>query len=265
MQWADYELIDSGNLKKLERFGKYRFIRPDSQAMWKPKNSIWEADGEFNDTWKFNKPIESRWIIKYKDISFWLEPTPFRHLGVFPEQADQWDWMINQKPKKVLNLFGYTGIASLLLAKDGAEVTHVDASKKSISWAIENQKLSGLSGKPIRWIVDDALKFVKREINRNCGYDAILLDPPKFGRGPGGQVWKLEESLPSLLAQCKLLLTAAPKFVVVTSYNSKLSAISLGNLVREIFGGQVVFGELVLKETERNLVLPTAIFARYTL
>lgn len=262
MQWVDYELIDSGNLKKLERFGKYTFIRPDSQAIWKPKNNHWVADGVFDDAWKFNKPIEKRWVMKYNDVSFWVEPTPFRHFGVFPEQADQWDWMVNLHPKKVLNLFGYTGIASLILAKNGAEITHVDASKKSVAWARENQVLSHLENKPIRWIVDDALKFVKREVNRNSFYDGIILDPPKFGRGPGGEVWKIEESLPPLLNECKKLLNATPLFVVITTYASTLSAISLGNLTQEIFGGTVTSGELMTKESGRDIPLPSAIFAR---
>ena len=265
-KWEDYELIDCGNGKKFERFGKYTFIRPDAQAIWSSQNGNWQADAEFIGEeaghWKFNKQISKRWEMGYKDIKFWAEPTPFRHFGVFPETASQWEWMTAQNPKKVLNLFGYTGLASLILAKNGSAVTHVDASKKSVNWARENQELSKLTNAPIRWIVDDALKFVEREIKRESKYDAIILDPPKYGRGPTGEIWKIEESLPELLQKCKQILTSDAKFITLTSYALRLSAISLNNLLVEIFGDKVTSGELATKD-RNNRILPNAIFARW--
>ncbi|MDO8514926.1 MAG: class I SAM-dependent methyltransferase, partial [bacterium] len=229
--WTDYELIDSGNGKKFERFGQYTFVRPESQAIWFPKNTNWQADGVFvgdeeAGRWRFNQPVPQRWEMIYGGIKFWAEATPFRHLGVFPEQFSQWEWMVSKKPQNVLNLFGYTGIASLILAKNGTKVTHVDASKKTIFWARENQKLSGLEDKPIRWIFDDALKFVEREARRGVKYDGIILDPPKFGRGPAGEIWKIEESLPALLLECANILCEKPLFVNLTTYAIRLSSYS---------------------------------------
>jgi 23S rRNA (cytosine1962-C5)-methyltransferase len=265
--WTDYELLDSGRGKKLERFGPYRFIRPEAQAIWQPKLADWPADavfvGEEEGHWRFNRPLPDRWEMSYGGIRFWAQASPFRHLGVFPEQASQWEWMRAQKPQKVLNLFGYTGLASLILAKDGASVTHLDASKKSVAWARENQALSGSGNLPIRWIVDDALKFVEREAKRGSRYDAIILDPPKYGRGPTGEIWKLEESLPQLLRGCRAILTEKPRFVAITTYALRLSAISLGNLTEEIFGAKVTAGELVIPEAGSRRLLPTAIFAQW--
>lgn len=265
--WADYELIDSGNGAKLERFGKYTFLRPEPQAIWQPKIESWQPDavfvGEEEGHWQFKKPVPKRWPMVYKDINFWVEATPFRHLGVFPEQASQWEWMVAQKPKNVLNLFGYTGLASLILAKNGAAVTHVDASKKTIGWARENQTLSKLEDKPIRWIEDDAIKFVEREVRRGSKYDGIILDPPKYGRGPGGEIWKIETSLPTLLRDCKKILSDKAQFVALTTYALRLSALSLNNIMEEIFGPKITYGELATLETSGQRLLPNAIFARW--
>jgi len=203
-KWEQYELIDSGNGLKLERYGDHVLIRPEPEAIWKPAlpSMQWQAahatftpgKGEEFGSWNFHKPISDRWEMNFKDLRFWLQLSKSRHIGVFPEQASQWDFINNQiyeskHALKILNLFGYTGIASLSAAQAGAHVTHVDASQKAIHWARENQILSGLGKKPIRWIVDDALKFVRRELRRNNLYDGIILDPPKFGRGPKGEVW----------------------------------------------------------------------------
>src|SRR5206468_581681 len=216
--WTDYELLDSGRGAKLERFGRYTFVRPEPEALWHPAlpEERWHAaDGVFqpkaegdNGRWKFNRPIEPRWPMSYRGLKFWVQPTPFRHLGVFPEHASQWVWadeLIRARGGNVnvLNLFGYTGVFSLACAAAGARVTHVDASKKTMAWARENQALSGMERLPIRWIVDDALKFVQREARRGVRYDGFILDPPKYGRGPNGEVWRVEESLPSLLDVCR--------------------------------------------------------------
>ena len=222
--WADYELLDSGAGAKLERFGPYRFVRPESGAIWPrtlPEREWAAADGVFATAdeegagrWEFRRPVDARWAMRYGDLRFWAQPTPFRHLGVFPEQASQWDWISGLiraagRPLRVLNLFGYTGLATLAAAAAGASVTHVDASQKAMAWARENQTLSGLADRPIRWLVDDALKFVRREVRREARYDGLIIDPPKFGRGPKGELWKLEESLPELLDACRSLLERA--------------------------------------------------------
>ncbi len=223
-RWADYALLDSGAGAKLERFGPYRFVRPESGAIWPrtlPEREWAAADGVFATAdeegagrWEFRRPVDARWVMRYGELRFWVQPTAFRHLGVFPEQASQWDWMIGlirgaRRPIKVLNLFGYTGLATLAAAAAGASVTHVDASQKAMAWARENQTLSGLADRPIRWLVDDALKFVRREVRREARYDGLIIDPPKFGRGPKGELWKLEESLPELLDACRSLLERA--------------------------------------------------------
>ena len=224
-RWNDYALIDSGDGLKLERFGRYVFVRPESQAMWKRKlDSEWKnAHAVFQPTgeesgghWDFKKKVDEKWEMKYDltphpplrkgegTLKFWAMTTPGRHLGVFPEVAAHWDWCSDliarsKEQPNILNLFGYTGLATLAAAAAGAKVTHVDASKKSVSWARDNQALSNLTEKPIRWIVDDALKFVQRQARRSTKYDGIILDPPKFGRGPKGEVWEIYKSLPTLL------------------------------------------------------------------
>jgi len=267
--WEDYELLDSGHLKKFERAGIYKFIRPEPQAIWSPISTNWQADAEFLGDeeighWKVNTKIPSRWEMHYQDIKFWAEMTPFRHLGFFPEQSIQWEWMAPIKATNVLNLFGYTGLASLMLAKNGTKVTHVDASKKAIKWARDNQALSKLEDKPIRWILDDVIKFTDREIRRNRKYDGIILDPPKFGHGPSGEIWKFEESLPKLLLNCKKTLSDTPKFIALTAYALRFSATSLGNLMQEVFNTPAVCGELTIKEKNRNIILGNAIYSRIT-
>ncbi|MBV9789462.1 MAG: class I SAM-dependent methyltransferase [Chloroflexi bacterium] len=280
--WTDYELRDSGAGKKLERFGPYHFVRPEPQAIWQPNlpRREWDkAEAAFRTDadadggrWFFHKPIDERWIMRYKGINFWVQPTPFRHLGVFPEQANHWDWMhtliqAEQRPVKVLNLFGYTGLASLIAAHAGASVTHVDASKKGIAWARENQSLSKLDAAPIRWILDDALKFVRREVRRGAQYDGIVVDPPPFGRGPKGEIWRLEESLPELLGECRKLLSPSPLFVVLTAYAIKISALGIYYALDDMlqgYGGEMVGGEMVTVEQSGGRYLSTAVFARWS-
>lgn len=280
--WTDYELIDSGAGSKLERFGSYRFVRPEPQAIWQPTlgerewrqaDAVFRTDGETEGgRWAFNREIEPQWVMRYKGLSFWAQPTPFRHMGVFPEQANQWDWVRSKveaarRPPRVLNLFGYTGIASLAAASAGAAVTHVDASKKTIGWARENQALSGLAERPIRWILDDALKFVRREVRRGAQYDGFIIDPPPFGRGPKGEIWRIDDGLPELLRECRQLMSDEPLFVVLTAYAIRFSALSLYYLLGESvadFGGTLAGGEAVLAEQRTGRLLSTAIFARWS-
>jgi len=280
--WTDYELLDSGAGAKLERFGPYRIVRPEQQAFWRPalSNPDWksadavfeESDEESRSGWRFRETIEPRWIMEYKNLKFWAEPTPFRHLGVFPEQASHWDWMNERiksarRPVSVLNLFGYTGLATLAAAEAGASVTHVDSSKKMVKWASENLRLSGLGDRPVRWIIDDAVKFVQREIRRGVRYDGFIIDPPKYGRGPKGELWKLEESLPVLLECCRDLLSENPAFIILTSYAIRASALSLYNSLKEVVAGRdgrIITGELAVVEQSAGRVLSTAIFARWS-
>lgn len=285
-RWNDYALLDSGDGLKLERFGKYVFVRPESQAMWKRSlDSEWKnAHAVFISTgeesgghWDFKKKVEEQWTLNYplphsnKGISFKVMTTPGRHVGVFPEVAAHWDWfseLIAQSKRdvNVLNLFGYTGLASLAAAAAGAKVTHVDASKKSVNWARENQVLSKLDDKPIRWIVDDAVKFVQREARRGVKYDGIILDPPKFGRGPKGEVWEVYKSLPDLLETCRQCLSANPLFVVTTVYAVRASAIHVAQAMEEMmkgFGGKFDSGELVTREQSKGRLLSQAVYARW--
>lgn len=237
-EWTEYELLDSGDGKKLERFGEFTLVRPEPQAKWttalSPKR--WEAaDGEFlkgpsgqRGEWKFRKAIPAQWMLQRKNLKFWVEPAPSGHVGVFPDQACHWDWIEevtrrSARPVKALCLFGHTGLASLAAAAAGVEVTHVDASRKAVALARDNQNLSGLRERPIRWIVEDAMTFVKREARRGSRYDALMLDPPRFGRGPDGEIWKLDESLPELLAACGRLLSNSPVFVLMNVYATVLT------------------------------------------
>ncbi len=274
--WADYALLDSGHGRKLERYGPYRFIRPEPQALWSPASDDWQADGEFipgsdedgGGQWHFqNKLPQHGWTCAWEEVNFTTRPTPFRHLGYFPDMAPVWNWMQEREVDSALNLFGYTGVGSLALAAKGASVTHVDASKKSVDSARTNAALSLLDDKPIRWIVDDAAKFTAREVRRGKRYDGIILDPPKFGRGPEGEVWRLEEGLPSLIADCRKLLDADSSFLFLTVYAVRMSALAIGELVRQHctdLGGTVECGELGVREEARGLILPTAIFARWS-
>jgi 23S rRNA (cytosine1962-C5)-methyltransferase len=279
--WADWGLIDSGNGQKLERYGKIRVVRPEPQAMWKPASADWDPDATFvpgsdeegGGRWLQHRPVPRDWPLERGAVCFAASLTPFRHLGFFPDMAPQWDWMRakiqegRSADADVLNLFGYTGVGSLLLSEAGARLVHVDASKKSVEGGKTNADLSELTDRPIRWIVDDAGKFTAREVRRGRRYDGILLDPPKFGRGPEGEVWRLEDNLAPLLADCRKLLDENSRFLVLTVYAVRMSALAIGELVKQTFadlGGEVEMGEMAVREEARGLLLPTAIFARWS-
>lgn len=285
--WTDYELLDSGHGLKLERYGPYKFVRPEHQAIWTPAlpKSEWEAahatfkttGGESGGAWEYHKNVKPTWIMNYKGLRFRAHTSGSRHVGVFPEQACHWDWIgeqiqnsgrpLGEDGPQILNLFGYTGLATLAAARAGARVTHVDASKKVIQIGQENQHLSDLDHQPVRWLVDDAFKFVRREVRRGSKYDGIILDPPKFGRGPQGQVWEFFESLPNLLQDCRAILSDHPLFVVLTAYAIRASALSAFYALQEMvssLGGRIESGELVLVEKSAQRILSTAIFARWS-
>jgi 23S rRNA (cytosine1962-C5)-methyltransferase len=276
--WADYGLIDSGHGRKLERYGRYRFVRPEPQAMWAPAEAAWDADAEFvpgsdeegGGRWRFDRPVPGEgWELGWEDIRFRAQATPFRHLAFFPDMAPQWAWMraLLGEGTEALNLFGYTGVGTLAMAAAGAKLVHVDASKKSVEAGKENAALSGMAERPIRWLVEDAGKFAAREVRRGRRYDGIILDPPKFGRGPNGEVWKLEEGLPALVADCRRLLDADSRFLVLTVYAVRMSALAIGELLNQVcgdLGGTVECGDMAVREEARGLLLPTAIFARWS-
>ncbi len=277
--WADYGLIDSGHGRKLERYGRFRFIRPEPQAMWAPASTEWKADGEFipgsdedgGGRWQFTGQVpRDGWPLTWDDVTFTAQTTPFRHLGFFPDMAPVWDWMRERldgvSEAEALNLFGYTGVGTLALASKGVKMVHVDASKKSVEGARANARLAGLDDRPVRWMVDDATKFAAREVRRGRRYDGILLDPPKFGRGPEGEVWRLEEGLPGLIHDCRQLLDENSRFLFLTVYAVRMSALAIGELVAQAFAdlpGTVEAGELAVREEARGLLLPTAIWARW--
>ena len=319
--WPDYALLDSGDGRKLERYGPHRFIRPEGQALWSPRLAEWDADGEFvpgsdedgGGRWQFARPVpQDGWPLAWNEVRFSAQCTPFRHLGFFPDMAPVWDWMRarlapprngegahaehrggvgaaaaslrGQDTRHVplhhpsggppppggggaLNLFGYTGVGTLALSECGP-VTHVDASKKSVAQARENAALSGLAERPIRWLVDDAAKFAAREVRRGKRYDGIILDPPKFGRGPDGEVWRLEDGLPPLIADCRRLLDADSRFLFLTVYAVRMSSLALAGLLAEHFAdlpGTIEHGDLAVREEGANgRLLPTAIFARWS-
>jgi 23S rRNA (cytosine1962-C5)-methyltransferase len=285
-EWADYQFLDSGNGRKLERFGEFTLIRPEAQAKWLTAlpTARWEAaDGEFTKTsagrqgeWKLRKSLPQRWVMQRNSLKFWVQPAPSGHLGVFPDQACHWDWLAEvmrhaSAPVKALCLFGHTGLATLAASAAGAEVTHVDASRKAVAWARENQALSGLNERPIRWIVEDALTFVRREARRGNRYDAMILDPPRFGRGPDGELWKLDASLPELLGACANILSASPAFVLLNVYVTVLSqgrsekeAESLRICLREMlkpFPMNITAGQLALQD-DAGRRIHASIFAR---
>jgi 23S rRNA (cytosine1962-C5)-methyltransferase len=276
--WADYALLDSGEGRKLERYGAYRFVRPEPQALWRPRLDDWRADGEFipgsdedgGGRWHFARAVPPEgWPLAWNDVRFTAQCTPFRHLGFFPDMAPVWNWMRGQlaglDAAQALNLFGYTGVGSLALSECGP-VTHVDASKKSVAQARENAALSDMAGRPIRWLVDDAAKFAAREVRRGRRYDGIILDPPKFGRGPEGEVWRLEEHLPGLVADCRRLLDADSRFLFLTVYAVRMSSLAIGGLLAELFAdlpGTIEHGDLAVREDGDGRLLPTAIFARW--
>ena len=266
--WSDYALLDSGDGRKLERYGPYTVVRPEPQCFWMPRDPAafaaatatfdpqQEKDDEDAGRWRFDAhgPVDA-FPLSWRDVKFVGRFTPFRHLAFFPEQAANWEWLDArirslQRPK-VLNLFGYTGVASLAAAAAGAEVTHVDASKKSVAYARENAELSGMSDKPIRWIVEDARKYVAREVRRGAKYQGIILDPPKYGRGPTGEVWRLFEDMPGLLADCAALLADDADFLLLNAYAARISGLSLAHQMREATadrGGRIDWGELALSE-----------------
>jgi 23S rRNA (cytosine1962-C5)-methyltransferase len=280
---ADYALLDSGNGRKLEQYGPYRIDRPEGQAIWLPAmpTTEWDkTDAVFTGNteeegmgrWQFPKgALGETWNTAHDGMAYLGRFTSFRHVGVFPEQAAHWSFMEDQikaarRPVKVLNLFGYTGVASLIAARAGAEVTHVDASRKAIGWARENQEVARLTDKPIRWIMDDAMKFVAREERRGSAYDIILLDPPAFGRGPGGEVWQLFEHLPQMVDLCRSILSPKPLALVLTAYSIRSSFFAIHELVRDRFagmGGTVESGELILREKSAGRALSTSLFSRW--
>lgn len=278
--WGDYGLIDSGDGRKLERYGPHRFIRPDTQALWRPKLERWASDGEFvpgsdedgGGRWQYARPVpQDGWPLTWNEVRFTASCTPFRHLGFFPDMAPVWEWMGEQLAGRTdaatMNLFGYTGVGTLALSRFGP-VTHVDASKKSVAQARANAALAGMDDRPVRWIVDDAAKFAAREVRRGKRYDGIILDPPKFGRGPEGEVWRLEDHLPGLVEDCRALLDDGSRFLFLTVYAVRMSSLALAGLLDEVFAGlpgRIEHGDLAMREEgEGGRLLPTAIFARWS-
>lgn len=273
--WKDYELIDSGNGFRFERFGQYRLVRPDPQIIWKPllgKKAWDQADASFeNEKWVNKNDVPAKWLMKFENLSFWAELSPFKHTGVFPEQSLQWQWMEKKikdanRPLNVLNLFAYTGIASLVAAAADAKVTHVDASRPTIGWARENQTASKLTDKPIRWILDDCLKFVQRDIKRGVKYDGLIMDPPVYGHGPNGERWNFSESFPQLMDACREVLSDKPVFIIVNAYAISSSALMLENMLKDFtkgLDGKIEVGELALQEKNSDRLLSTGIFGRW--
>jgi 23S rRNA (cytosine1962-C5)-methyltransferase len=283
--FADYGLLDSGDGRKLERFGRFTVERPEPQALWRPvlEPGAWlRADATFKASdahdeggggrWRTNTAVPETWPVRVLDITALCRLTNFRHLGLFPEQLPNWEWMIGWlraergRPQRVLNLFAYTGAASLLAARAGAEVTHVDASRKAIAWAKQNQAVSRLGEAPIRWILDDARKFVAREVRRANRYQLILIDPPKFGRGPSGEEWDVFTHLAPLLRDCAQLLAPGRAALVLTTYAIRASALAMDGLMRECLadrGGVTESGELAVIEQSRGRLLPTSLYTRW--
>ena len=272
--WRDYELIDTSDGERLERWGDIILIRPDPQIIWnsKKKNPLWrDAHARYHRSnkggghWETYKKVPDRWTIGYRDLVFNIKPMGFKHTGVFPEQAVNWDFAADiieksDRPLKILNLFGYTGCATLACMKAGATVCHVDASKGMVQWAKENAQSSKIADKPVRWLVDDCVKFVQREIRRGNKYDGIIMDPPSYGRGPGGEVWKLEEQLYSLVDVCIQVLSDDPVFFILNSYTTGLSPAVmeyfLNIMLKNRFGGEVLSDEIGLKVSDTGLILP---------
>ena len=278
-QWKDYEVLDTSGGEKLERWGDYLLVRPDPQVIWNtPKdlpgwrkmNGHYYRSSKGGGEWEFFD-LPKQWEIAYKDLRFNLKPFSFKHTGLFPEQAVNWDWFSDKiknagRPVKVLNLFAYTGGATLAAAAAGAAVTHVDASKGMVNWAKENAKSSGLEAAPIRWLVDDCMKFVEREIRRGNHYDGIIMDPPSYGRGPKGEIWKIEDSIYDIIKLCTQILSDAPLFFLVNSYTTGLApAVLTYMLSTELkrFGGHVDSQEIGLPVTKTGLVLPCGASGRW--
>ncbi|MBQ3512862.1 MAG: class I SAM-dependent methyltransferase [Lachnospiraceae bacterium] len=278
--WKDYEVLDSSSGEKLERWGKYILLRPDPQVLWntpkkmpewKKLNGHYHRSNKGGGEWEFFH-LPEQWSITYGDLTFQLKPFSFKHTGLFPEQAANWDWFRKKiqeanRPISVLNLFAYTGGATCAAAKAGAKVTHVDASKGMVAWAKENAKSSGLEDAPIRWLVDDCVKFVEREIRRGNKYDAIIMDPPSYGRGPKGEIWKIEDCIHNFIALCSQLLSDKPLFFLVNSYTTGLAPAVLTYListeVKSKFGGDVISDEIGLKVKSNGLVLPCGASGRW--
>lgn len=281
--WKDYEVLDTSSGEKLERWGDYLLVRPDPQVLWntpkthagwKKRNGHYHRSSKGGGEWEFHS-LPEEWQISYEplSLSFRLKPFSFKHTGLFPEQAANWDWFsalikAADRPVKVLNLFAYTGGATLAAARAGASVTHVDASKGMVTWAKENATVSGLSDAPIRWLVDDCVKFVEREIRRGNHYDAIIMDPPSYGRGPKGEIWKMEESIFPFIELTSALLSEQPLFFLINSYTTGLQPAVLTYMIRTVltprFGGTVEADEIGLPVTGNGLVLPCGASGRWT-
>lgn len=270
----NYELIDSGDGRRLERFGNYILDRPDPEVLWKKTldEKEWgKANAKFENGWT-NRDVPERWEMEHEGVKFWAKLAPFKHTGVFPEQVGQWEYIqkqvtSNKSQVNILNLFAYTGIATLFAAKAGAKVTHVDASRPAITWANENRDLNNMQDAPIRWIVDDCLKFTEREAKRGVKYDAIIMDPPVYGHAPNGDTWDFGKDFPKLLESCKKVLSDKPLFVLVNAYAISSSSITLANTLQGYFsdlGGKIENGELTLKETSAGRLLSTGIWAKWS-
>lgn len=280
--WEDYELLDSGSGRKLERYGPYRVVRPEPQCLWRPgldeaawagADAVFDPEGEDDaGRWRFPRPLEPQWPLAWRKVRFLGRFTPFRHLAFFPEQAANWAVLDEAvcaagHAPKILNLFGYTGVASLVCAEAGAAVTHVDASKRAVGWARENAELSGLSERPVRWICEDARRYVQREARRGSRYEGIILDPPKYGRGPNGEVWRLYEDLPDLLRTCAELLSDRASFLIANVYAERISGLATACLMREALagrGGRIDWGELALVESSGERAVGLSFFARWS-
>lgn len=279
--WVDYELLDSGDGEKLERWGKYILRRPDPQAIW-PRDisfTMWDkADGNYHrsksggGSWEFNTKLPHNWEISYNKLKFIIQPTNFKHTGLFPEQAINWNWMMDKiknanRPISVLNLFAYTGGATVACAHAGADVCHVDASKGMVARAKENMDISGLSKVPSRFIVDDVFKFVQREVKRGRKYDAIIMDPPSYGRGPNNEVWKIEDELTKLINLCVEALSAKPLFFQINSYTSGFSPTVIENILRltipQKYNGSISSNEVGIHSKRRDIILPCGIYSRW--
>ncbi|MFA5173101.1 MAG: class I SAM-dependent methyltransferase [Candidatus Paceibacterota bacterium] len=278
---SGYELLDSGDNEKLERYGDIIISRPDPQALWQKNlpDSDWQkASAKFllkgeKGEWQIKRSVPSKWPIEFSGLKFFIKPTPFKHTGLFPEQSSNWQWLKEKiksanRPVSVLNLFGYSGGATLACASSGASVVHVDSSRSAVSWARENAELSGLSEKPIRWIMDDAVKFVEKEIRRGNKYDGLILDPPAFGHGPNKEIWKIEKDFTKLILNLEKLLSSRPLFILLSGYAAGYSAIAYENnleIFKKRFGGAVEKGELAIMEKGNGRLLPCGIFARWSL
>ena len=278
-EWKDYEILDMADGQKLERWGNIILIRPDPQIIWKNKSfpGKWNnANAKYNrsstggGSWQYNKKVPENWQIKYKDLTFNIKPMGFKHTGLFPEQAVNWDWMINKiknakRPIKVLNLFAYTGGATVACSYAGAEVCHVDSSKGMTTWAKENVASSGLADRKVRYIVDDVVKFVNREIRRGNKYDGIIMDPPSYGRGTNGEVWKFEENIAGLVELCSKVLSDNPLFFLINSYTTGISSTVLENILRLNIkkNGKYSNGEIGLPMSGSKLVLPCGIYGKW--